>query len=124
MNIITRILEKVFHLDKEEQEGCRSCEHLRLLIEQERSEKAKLLNSIIELSRPKEEVRTVAPENLKPIKPRFIPWEVRRAELEANDRKQAQILKEQGQISVKDLESEMLAVDKELEDANQKSKAI
>ncbi len=117
MNIFTRIIEKVFNLEKEQ---CASCEHLHLLVEQERAEKTRLLATIVEMSRPLEKA---IPEPIKapqPIKSRYVPWQVRKNEMEAMDRKRAQILKEQGlgQISVDDLQKEMDSVEKEIEDAS------
>ncbi len=109
MNIFTRIIEKVFKLEKEEVLPCASCERLHLLLEQERVEKGKLLSVIISKGEPAPATTSVTKE---PIKPSFIPWHVRKQQLEAQDRVQAKILR--------DLQN----VDKEIEDANKISATV
>lgn len=121
MNIITRILEKWLTL---EPVICQSCEHWKLLLEQERVEKNKLLNMIVEMSRPIVPTQQTSSQAPKPIRPSYVPWQIRRAELEANDRKQAQILQEREReiagITLKDLEDEI----EEINNADQESGAI
>ena len=117
MSIFTRIIERVFNLEKE---VCQSCERLHLLLEQERVEKNNLLSTIVQMTRPPETKETVAHVTPQPIKPRFVPWNIRKQEMEAMDRKKNQIMNEQrsGSISLTELENEMKKVDKELNDVN------
>lgn len=62
-------------------------------IAQLRSERDKLLDKIINPTVITEEKPNL--ENLKPIKPMHMPWSARRAALEAEDRRTAQLLKQQ-----------------------------
>jgi|SRR5215471_11778445 len=120
MNIFTRLIEHWFNLEKEE---CRSCDHLRLLLEQERAEKSRLLALIIDINSPKREVVKEAIVTPQPIKSSYRPWRVKQAELEAQDRKEAQIRFNQAE-ELKKLEQEMDAVNKEIENASKVSQTI
>jgi len=123
LNIITRILEKVFKLDPVDN-SCQSCEHLRLLLEQERREKERLLSYLIQ---PKDEDKVevqVTKDIPKPIKSRYVPWSIRARELEAQDRKEALLREQKETISLADLEAEMNLIDKEIKDASEISKTV
>lgn len=88
---------------REDSKVCASCEVLKLEIERLRIENTRLLDRILE--KPKEEVR-ISTEDLKPIMPRNISWNVRKQMLENESRAQAKIINEQV-ITTKDLEAEI-----------------
>lgn len=70
---------------------CQSCETLKQQIETLRYDNQQLLGALVT-----KETKVETPidtSNLKPIKPRMIPWSQRRHMLEENDRQQAQLLK-------------------------------
>lgn len=86
-----------------EEKQCQNCETLRQLLDQERYEKSRLLDQIIELTKPiiVNEVREKS-EEPKPLQS-HIPWKVRRAILEQEDRVKARIEKEHKLTEVKPL---------------------
>lgn len=61
------------------------------MLNQANFEKQQLLDIIIEKNKPITEVRTN--EEIKPILPRVMPWRVKQAMLEQEDRNQAALLK-------------------------------
>lgn len=71
---------------------CKNCDTLRSLLEQERFEKNKLLESI--LQKPVSEPSAPISE-LEEVRPKFTPWRVRQQLLEQEDRAKAKILREQ-----------------------------
>ena len=79
---------------------CLNCLKFIQLLDQEKSEKRKLLDTLISLlSEPVEDkVETPAP-----IKPALVPWRIKKELLEQEDRKKAQILKEQTEELEKEL---------------------
>lgn len=77
------------------------CEELRSLLELEKREKQKLLDSILEFSNQnildREHDRTKKdpePSNLQPVPSNFVPWRVRQQILEAEDRRKAELINE------------------------------
>jgi hypothetical protein len=78
-------------------EPCPVCEVLREQLAHERYEKEQLLKYILEPQPNLNSVSSgVADENEpEPIRPRVIPWKVRREMLEAEDREKARILAKQ-----------------------------
>lgn len=85
---------------------CQSCETLREQLAFERDEKKKLLDSILEASKPKDDKTVADPSTYKPVKPTFVPWNVRRQMLEAEDREKARILRNQSEEEKKIAELE------------------
>ena len=82
-------------IECEREHECKSCETLQQQLAQANREKHDLLNTVLLLSQP----RTIVEETpYKPeitdLKPKITPWRVRQAELEANDRDAAKLLKD------------------------------
>ena len=77
--------------EKEAEKVCDSCETLKFQIEKLRADNDKLLSRILEKPEIVQE-RLVAPEPTTQLRPRQVPWIVRRQMLEAEDRKKAQLL--------------------------------
>jgi len=69
---------------------CSSCETLKHQLEIANYEKRELLNKLIR--EPEQPVTN--PVNYNEIRPRTVPWNVKRQELEAEDRRRAQLMKE------------------------------
>jgi hypothetical protein len=92
----------------EEMRACASCETLRQQLEIANYEKRELLNKLI---RPEPVVNE---PNFNELRPKTVPWRVKREELEAEDRKRAAILKEkekelnQVKSDVDELEKEVM----------------
>lgn len=97
--MIKRLFEKWFGL---EAEVCPVCEVLReQLVNSERERRELLQRALV----PSPEPLVATPkEELRPIRPQFIPWRVRQQMLEAEDRKQAQILKDK-KVELEEIES-------------------
>ena len=72
---------------------CQTCEILRFQLDESNRERRELLHKLLEKDKP-ESVTTPSKEDLQPIRPQFTPWRVRQQMLEAEDRKQAQLLRE------------------------------
>lgn len=68
---------------------CETCDTLRVQVEQLRLDNSKLMDRLLE--KPVSEVVMRVPDNLTPIKPRHIPWALRRQMMESEDRKAAQL---------------------------------
>lgn len=100
---------------------CNSCESLKLYIARLELEKDRLLNEVLHKPEP---IAAVEETELKPILPRYVPFRVRQQELEANDRKKAQLEKQHAEtraaivVPTNDLENELLSDIKEA-NANQ-----
>lgn len=75
-----------------EDKTCNSCETLKRQLELANEDKAKLLELILERNKVSE--TPIIQTEHKPIKPAFVPWNVRRAALEAEDREKARILRD------------------------------
>src|SRR5437016_323257 len=75
----------------DERKKCKFCEELKVLLENEKNEKRRLLDFILTLDNEKEEVTKELPI---PIRPKHIPWHIQRELLEQEDRKRAQLMRE------------------------------
>jgi len=78
-----------------ENKVCQSCETLKMQLSIANIEKKQLLESILSLTRPAEVQPPSAQVNPKDAAPKMMTWNVRRQMLEAEDRKNAQVLAEQ-----------------------------
>lgn len=130
MTIIGRILEKLFKLDPAQ---CSNCEHLKLLIEQERIERGRLIQSILDSGRSIPIPQSTLPENYKPLQSKYTPWSVVKNQLEAKDRALAEQQRKEGQIlaekekeraRIAALEKELDIPEEEKSDAGKISEAI
>jgi hypothetical protein len=102
--VIKELLCKWFNI---ETPPCVSCDTLREQLAIANVEKRQLLDSILSLTRPSEQA-PAAPVDYDKLKPRTTTWNVRRQMLEAEDRKQAQVLAEQRrQSEIERLEKEL-----------------
>jgi hypothetical protein len=95
------LMEKWLGLDPRH---CEACEILREQLHKSEAERVELLHRL--LDKDKIEPPSTDKEELTPIKPQFTPWRVRQQMFEAEDRKQAQLLK--------DKEKEIAGLEKEL----------
>lgn len=86
--MITQLLYKWFGLVDL---PCETCEVLRAQLDESNRERKELLHRLLDSN--KSEPLPEKVEELQPIRPVNIPWRVRQAMLEAEDRKQAQLLK-------------------------------
>lgn len=87
---------------------CESCDVLQKQLEISNYEKKQLLEHILDFTKPRaEEIRVT--REIEPIKPKAVPFSVRREMLEREDRVKAEILKqkEQEMKSIEDLEKEV-----------------
>lgn len=111
VNWIHRLLNPHCEHCKEESEDnriCKSCETLKQQLDIANFEKRQLLQSLLESQKP-------APAEVKnqvdyePLKPRSVPWTVRKQLLEAEDRERARLLgQNKNRVEVKE--------DKEIEE--------
>lgn len=102
---------------------CALCEERKLMLEQERAEKFRLLNVL--LPNKEQEIRIENPPFTIIPSSRHRGWNAQRAELEANSRKEAEILREMkiNGEKAKSLSDEAVSeriqeIEKELEEAN------
>lgn len=111
---------------------CQGCEILKEQLVRVSEENKELLNKIMELTTPK--VERVEPVIAEEFKPKFVPWRVRREELEKTDRENARLLKirqqeinanlmagknqNQEKLDVSDLEKEMGIIEQEKSNAS------
>lgn len=86
---------------KREEDKCETCEVLKVELEAQRFNNRELLRTIIEMNLP-EKVVQVSNEETKPITPKHIPWAVKKAALENEDRATAKILRERAEQTKKD----------------------
>lgn len=103
--ILSELLRKWFDL---EERPCSSCETLKKQLEIVNYEKKELLNSILNIVKPQTEERTLIP--IDPIKPKTVPWTIKRQQLEEADRARARKLREveeENSKSVEQLEKEL-----------------
>jgi hypothetical protein len=114
-----QFLFKLFRLEYEPK-VCLSCDHLRLLVEQERAEKSRILQQLLEINRPV----AVAPaeEILQPIQSKYKPWSVIRQELEKKDRiKMEEIIRAKN--SIENLEKQV-GINQGADDAGKEEAAL
>ena len=72
---------------------CQTCEILRIQLDESNRERRELLHKLLDKDKP-ESVTPVKEEELRPMRPQFTPWRVRQQMLEAEDRKQAQLIRD------------------------------
>ena len=85
---------------------CETCEVLREQLHRSEAERREILTRLLDKDRP-EPLITEKEEHVT-IQPQFIPWRVRQQMLEAEDRKQVQLLKEkEKEIEISKLEKEL-----------------
>jgi hypothetical protein len=113
-NWIREYLELKYEF-KERSSKCESCETLKMQLEIANHEKSQLLTRLLE--KPESEVRPVQTEEIKPIMPKTVPWNVRRQMIEAEDREKAKLMRIAPKPIVKteDLEKELLDAEKSRE---------
>jgi hypothetical protein len=117
LNIRAEVAQRKRDLSKDvrqEEKVCESCETLKQQLEISNYEKDRLLNRLLEKP-DKEPDRTIAPEP-QALKPRMVPWAVRKQMLEREDREKARSLRGAAQPDTKEAE-ETAAFEKELNDA-------
>jgi len=76
--------------DKLENKVCESCEILKTQLEIANFEKSRILEALLH----KDDIQLpvqIGAENLQPVRPRHVPWKIRKAELEENDRVQKEL---------------------------------
>lgn len=84
---------------------CQTCEVLREQLASSERERRELLTRLLDKDKP--EPSTLPEEReLKPIGVQHVPWRIRQQMLEAEDRKQAQLLKQKTQ-EITELEKEL-----------------
>lgn len=86
---------------------CDSCDILKVELAQERREKERLLNHILQ---PQVENTAREPEKPEPIIPKHVPWRVKQQELEAKDRAEAARIMNQFKnrvVKTEEIEKEM-----------------
>lgn len=106
-----------------EADRCESCEVFRQLLESERHEKNKLIDQIIELTKPEQviEVKKSVDDKI-PINANMT-WKVRRQILEQEDRTRAKVLAEQKLNQIKPLTTEELEEQLGISDSDRENNA-
>lgn len=111
MNRISRFFHEFVHphcIECGNDKTCKSCETLREQLALVNEDKRKLLEIILEKNKTiPEEINK--PSEHKPVGSSYVPWNVRRAALEAEDREKARILRdrEPEQKEIEKLEKEI-----------------
>lgn len=102
--------------ERQESKLCMSCETLKDQLARVNDEKKQLLESILE--KPKEEEPRILEK--EEIQSKYVPWRVRQAALEAEDRQKAMLLKKKQEelkgtpkVDTSELEKELEIVEKE-----------
>lgn len=96
----------------EESKICKSCNTLLSMLDIANFEKKQLLEKLLHKDEP-----IPQPEiNYEELKPKNIPWQVRRQMLEQEDRIKAKLMKEVPKSSIEDLEKELNIVEKKREE--------
>ena len=111
MNRLAKFLHEFTHPHCNEcshDQTCKSCETLERQLEIANEDKKKLLEIILERNKVSENDNPPA-FNYEQVKPKAIPWSVRRQLLEAEDREKARILNSQNreQQEITKLEKEI-----------------
>ncbi len=101
MSIIKQLMYKWFGISDM---PCETCEILREQLHQSEAERRELLHRLLDKDNP--EPSPVEKEEPIPIQPAYTPWRVRREMLEAEDRKQAQLIKQRSK-EISELEKEL-----------------
>ena len=123
MNILSALAYKWFGLDPT---SCATCEVLREQLANSERERRELLHKLLEKDKP-EPVAPVQEEELKPILPDFIPFRIKRQMMEAESRREAQLLKaKKKEMTESKISPSVAELEKELgiDDASQEPKAI
>lgn len=79
-----------------EKKVCQSCETLKMQLNIANSEKERILEALLEKSKPVEVANAKVPGELKEVR-KALPWHVRRQMLESEDRETARILREKAE---------------------------
>jgi len=109
--VIKELFYKWFGL---EPPTCLTCEVLRSQLDESNIERRELLTRLLERDKP-EPVSSAKTDELQPIRPQFTPWRVRQQMLEAEDRKQAQLLREKQKEMSESRKPNIEELEKELE---------
>lgn len=88
-------------LERQDKRICQSCETLKSQLATANHEKQQLLNRILELTAPAQKESPRTEELPEQLKPRTIPWQVRKQMLEEEDRQKAVILRQQQEAAKK-----------------------
>jgi hypothetical protein len=99
--MLKKLLYKLFGLTPD---TCASCELLRDLLEKSEGERRELTHKLVEREKPELPIQQT--EEFQPIKPQHVPWRVRREMLEAEDRKQAALMRQNAE-DISKLEKEL-----------------
>lgn len=102
---------------------CDSCETLRQLLAQEKIEKQKLLDTIIELTKPEKVIEHKPVEDRLPLNANMV-WKKRRQMLEEEDRNRARVIAEQKLNEIKPLTTEELEEQLGIKDAPRNTEEI
>lgn len=105
-----------FYRIRRESRICETCEVLKLENARLQIECNRLIDRILE--KPVVEQIREEPREFKPVLPRNTSWNVKRQMLEEEDRRKAQLLKQNEKVSTDDLEKELDIVTEEREKAN------
>ena len=84
---------------------CNTCHELREQLVHERNQNRELVKALVELTKPEKEVVYQSLEPHKPLQ-RNVPWPIRRAQLEEEDRRNAQVTAQKQEETAK-LEKEL-----------------
>lgn len=84
---------------------CSNCETLKTLLESERYEKGKLVQQIIEITKPQVETVLAPKLSAEESKPQIVSWRVKRDLLESEDRAKAKIISDRKRVD--DLEKQV-----------------
>lgn len=84
---------------------CNTCAELREQLVHERNQNRELVKALVELTKPEKEVIYQSLEPHKPLQ-RNVPWPIRRAQLEEEDRRNAQVTAQKQEETAK-LEKEL-----------------
>lgn len=82
-------------------------------------EKKELLNRIMELTSPVKETQ-IEPVKMEEFKPKFVPWSIRRTELERVDRENARLLK----VRQNEMNANLKAADRQKVDTSELEKEM
>jgi hypothetical protein len=93
-----------------EWEPCKSCENLKQQLEFERSEKRLLIDTLVNIVKPKE-VEAAAPIEINQIQQSSALFSRRRQALEEADRKEAQILAQKKNLGIPDDVKKFISID-------------
>lgn len=94
--IIQQLLRKWFNLDEP---ICQTCEYLKLQLEKSESERNRLINSL--LNKSVDSTVAVEETEIKALNTsRYLPWHIKRQQLEAADKIKAEELREAEKLRI------------------------